>query len=90
MMAVVWMAEHSHLEAGLLTWMLFETYLRVSEAFTMNCEDIVGSTQLADRRFTPVTVMACSSSRLLATKTGDQDLSIPWTWRANRALQLSW
>ena len=75
--AALWLAEHSQQEAALLVWMLFETYLRVSEALSMNCEDLVESAHLSDGKWTPVTVMACSSSRHLATKTGDQDLSLP-------------
>ena len=76
MAMVVWLARRGRGEAGLLIWMLFETYLRVNEALTMHGEDVVLAAPLADGQETAVTVMACSSARQLASKTGEQDLSL--------------
>ena len=66
--------------------MLFEIYLRVNEALTMHAEDIVIAAPLVSRETTAVTVMACSSSRLLATKTGEQDLSLSLDLARHRPL----
>ena len=90
MMSIVsWLAMHRQWQAGLLTWMLFETYLRVNEALTMHSQDIVRAAPLVTREPPVVKVMACSSSQLLATKTGEQVyVSLPLDLARQRPLAL--
>ena len=90
MMSIVsWLAMHRHWQAGLLTWMLFETYLRVNEALTMHSQDIVRAAPSVTRESSVVKVTACSSSQLLATKTGEQVyVSLPLDLARQRPLAL--
>ena len=86
MSIVLWLATHGQGQAGLLTWMLFETYLRVNEGLTMQTEDIVIAGPLLSGESTAVAVMACSSSRLLAANAEEQDLCLSLDLARHRPL----
>ena len=86
MSIVLWLATHGQGQAGLLTWMLFETYLRVNEGLTMQTEDLVIAGPLLSGESTAVAVMACSSSRLLAANAEEQDLCLSLDLARHRPL----
>ena len=52
----------------------------------MYAEDVVLAAPMIGGKSTDITVMACSSSRLLATKTGEQDLSLALDLERHRPL----
>ena len=73
-------------QSALLLWVMFESYLRISEALALKSEDVIPWAWLDRNRMSPTTIMACSSLRQLLSKTNRHDLSIPLDLPRQRGL----